>query len=369
MTQLRLRSRIRALLTGAAMLPVVAASLASSPISVSANTTRLISSSGTATIAAAGASSSTSGVQNPEFPGAVGGDAAAAADKNGANRSHTSTTGSVPGIAIGDGNGTIAGSNPELATSFDGLNHFVNRFGVSGGNQFSLEPPDQGLCSNGTYVLETINDVMAVYRPDGTIASGPEALNAFYNYPFAIDRSTLVRGPFATDPSCLFDTATQRWFHVMLTLDTLPNGEYTGSNHLDLAVSKTADPTVKGGWNIYTIRVQDDGTAGTPNHGCSGIWYDGTANNACLGDYPHIGADANGFYITTNEYSFFGSDFHGAQLYALSKQALAAGTPTVAVTQVDTHGMDNGNSGFTLAPAQAPPGGAQERNAGGTEYL
>jgi hypothetical protein len=115
--------------------------------------------------------------------------------------------------------------------------------------------------------------------------------------------------------------------------------------------------------------VQDDGTAGTPNHGCSGIWYDGTANNACLGDYPHIGADANGFYITTNEYSFFGNDFHGAQLYAFSKSALAAGNSSVAVTQVDTHGMDNGNSGFTLAPAQAPPGGAQESSAHGTEYF
>jgi len=92
-------------------------------------------------------------------------------------------------------------------------------------------------------------------------------------------------------------------------------------------------------------------------------------NNTCLGDYPHIGADANGFYITTNEYSFFGNDFHGAQVYAFSKSALAAGSPTVSVTQIDTNGMDAGNSGFTLAPAQAPPGGAQETAAHGTEYF
>ncbi|MEA2636275.1 MAG: hypothetical protein QOH92_3042, partial [Chloroflexota bacterium] len=37
MTKLGLRSRIRVVLTGAAMLPVVAASIASSPVSVSAN--------------------------------------------------------------------------------------------------------------------------------------------------------------------------------------------------------------------------------------------------------------------------------------------------------------------------------------------
>jgi hypothetical protein len=362
MTQLRLRSRIRAVLTGAAILPVLAVGIASSPVSVSANTTRLISTSGTARIAAGSGSSSAAGVQNPELPGPAGGDAAASTGKNGPNRSHSSTTGSVTGIAVGDGKGTLAGSNPELATSFDGLNHFINRFGVSGGNQFSLEPPDQGLCANSSFVLETINDVLAVYNTDGTIAMGPEALNAFYGYAPAIDRSVMppVRGPFATDPSCLFDTATQRWFHVMLTLDSLPNGELIGTNHLDLAVSKTADP--RGDWNIYRVPVQNDGI-------CSGIWYDGTPNNACLGDYPHIGADANGFYITTNSYSFFGNDFHGAQIYAFSKQALAAGNTTVAVTRIDTHGLDKGNSGFTLAPAQAPPGGAQETNAGGTEYF
>jgi hypothetical protein len=360
MSQLGLRSRIRAVLTGAAMLPVVAASIASSPISVSANTTRLISTSGTARIAAGGASTSTAGVENPEFPGAVGGEAAGGGDK-GVNRSHTSTTGSVTGIAIGDGNGTVAGSNPELATSFDGLKCFINRFGVSNGNQFSLEPPDQGLCANSSFVLETINDVMAVYNPDSSVASGPMALNAFYGYAPAIDRQHgNVRGPFATDPSCLYDTATQRWFHVMLTIDSLPNGRFIGTNHLDLAVSQTSDP--RGSWNIYTVPVQNDGT-------CSGTWYDGSPNNACLGDYPHIGADANGFYITTNSYSFFGNDFWGAQIYAFSKQALAAGNTTVAVTRIDTHGLDSGNSGFTLAPAQAPPGGAQESKANGTEYF
>jgi hypothetical protein len=368
----RLMLRIRAALTGAAMLPVLAVGMASSPVTASANTTRFIPSSGTATITGSVASSSTAGVENPEFPGVAEGDAAGAAGASGPNRSHSSTVGgSTSGIATGDGNGTVAGSNPELATSFQGLNHFINRFGVSGGNQFSLEPPDQGLCATNGVILETLNDVLAVYKPDGSFASGPEALNAFYGYPFAINRHTGVRGQFVTDPSCLFDAATQRWFHVVLTLETVPSGKgagrFTGKNHLDLAVSQTSSPS--DGWNIYRVPVQDDGTDGTPDHHCSGIWYDGTPNNTCLGDFPHIGADANGFYITTNEYSFFGNDFHGAQLYAFSKQALAAGAATVAVTQIDTHGMDNGNSGFTLAPAQVPPGGAQESMAGGTEYF
>ena len=48
---------------------------------------------------------------------------------------------------------TIAGTNPELALSIDGLNHRQQRLANSG-NQFSLEPPDQGLCVGNSYVVE-----------------------------------------------------------------------------------------------------------------------------------------------------------------------------------------------------------------------
>ncbi len=364
----RLRSRVRAVLTSTALFfPILAVGIASQPIGAAASSTRLITSSGVTAIADGSGPNTSSGVQNPEFPGSAGFDAAAAAGGSIVNRSHSSDgNGSTTGIASGDGNGTVAGSNPELNASFEGLNHFINRFGVTK-NQFSLEPPDQGLCAGQASILETVNDVLAVYSSSGAVVSGPTTLNRFYRYAPAINRSTGVRGPFVTDPSCLFDTATQHWFHVVLTLDTLPSGRFTGKNHLDLAVSQSS--SLSGGWTIYRIPAQDDGTDGTPNHRCSGTWYDGTANNACLGDYPHIGADANGFYITTNEYSFFGNDFHGAQVYALSKSALAAGAAKVAVTQIDTNGLDAGNSGFTLAPAQAPPGGAQESAAHGTEYF
>jgi len=53
-------------------------------------------------------------------------------------------------------------------TSFDGMNHYDQRFGSSAGtNQFSLEPPDQGLCAGNGFVVETINDVIRVYSPTG----------------------------------------------------------------------------------------------------------------------------------------------------------------------------------------------------------
>jgi hypothetical protein len=210
--------------------------------------------------------------------------------------------------------------------------------------------------------------VTAVYNSSGAKVAGPTTLNHFFGYPPAINRTTLVRGQFVTDPSCYFDRATQRWFMDVLTLETFPsNGRFKGPNHLDLAVSQTADPT--GAWTIYRLPVQDDGTQGTPNHHCSTGPYPVVPTNpfACLGDYPHIGADANGLYLTTNEYSFFGPDFKAAQIYAFSKAALAANAAVVTVTQIDTTGMVGGvQAGFTVWPAEGT-NGEFNASAGGTE--
>ena len=198
-----------------------------------------------------------------------------------------------------------------------------------------------------------------VFDQSGNALTGVIDLNTFYGYLPAINRTTGVRGPFITDPSCLYDSTTKSWFMVVLTLEvSATTGAFLGANHLDIAVSQTSDPT--GAWTIYRVPVQDDGTAGTPNHGCS--------FGPCIGDYPHIGTDKNGFYITTNEYSFFGPEFHGAQIYAFSKRALASGAASVAVTQFDTHGLVGANSGFTVWPSTSPGGGG-ESSQGDAEYF
>src|SRR5207249_1116980 len=111
------------------------------------------------------------------------------------------------------------------------------------------------------------NDVLNVYSLSGASLLGVTDLNTFYGYAAQFNRTTGAQGPFVTDPSCLFDSKTRRWFHVVLTLDVFPDtGDFTGKNHLDLAVSNSANPL--GTWTIYRLPVQDDGTEGTPNHGC-----------------------------------------------------------------------------------------------------
>lgn len=314
--------------------------------------TRQIPSSGTSSFTPA--SSGTTDPSWPEFAGATDNNPGPA-PYNGSIFNRSNSQNASHGASVNSGQ--KAKSNPQLNLSFDGLNHRQQRL-ANGGNQFSVEPPDQGLCAGNGFVMESVNDVLRVYDTAGNPLIGVTDLNTFYGYPAAINRTTGVRGPFVTDPSCYFDQPTQRWFQIVLTLDTFPNGAFKGSNHLDLAVSKTANPT--GSWTIYRIPVQDDGTDGTPNHGCS--------LGPCLGDYPHIGADANGFYITTNEYSFFGPEFKAAQIYAISKSVLASGAASISVTQFDTTGFVNGNPGFTVWPATTP-GSAYETAAGGTEYF
>ena len=58
-----------------------------------------------------------------------------------------------------------------------------------------------------------------------------------------------------------------------------------------------------------------------PNHGCT---LDGVQPGPCFQDYPHIGADGNGVYVSTNEYDLFGPNYNAAQIFAFSKRQLAA---------------------------------------------
>ncbi|MBV9953375.1 MAG: hypothetical protein JO291_15585 [Acidimicrobiia bacterium] len=260
-------------------------------------------------------------------------------------------------------NTPVSGQRPGLGTSYEGVNLFQERYVAANGNQFSFEPPDQGLCVGNGYVLETVNTVLRVFDTAGHPKSPPVALNGFYRYPPAINRTTGKIGPELTDPSCFYDSLHKRWIHVVLTLDVDPSsGDLTLNNHIDLAVSKTASPL--GGWVFYSFNTTDDGSHGTPHHaGCP-----------CIGDYPHIAADHNGVYITVNEYPWddspgvFGNNFNGSQLYALSRRAVTSGARNVRLVQLSNLALRGGTPAFTLIGANSPGNVAASAN-GGSEYF
>ncbi len=256
----------------------------------------------------------------------------------------------------------VANSNPELQLGIDALNHFDQRFGANDGNQFSLEPPDQGLCVGNGYVVETVNSVIQVWDTDGNELTGVGDLNTFFGYPAAIDRSTGVIGPDVIDPQCYFDPENNRFIVDITTLHVDENGDFNGKNSIDVAVSNTGDPT--GDWTIYYVPAQNDGTDGTPNHGCT---LDGSTPGPCFQDYPHIGADKYGVYITTNEYDLFGPSYNAAQIFAFSKSELASHPATINMTLVENLKLA-GTPGWTVWPAISPAG-EYAKEANGTEYF
>ncbi len=219
---------------------------------------------------------------------------------------------------------------PGAATGFNGLSHADQRnagTGVYVNTQFSLEPPDQGLCVGNGFVVEPINLAFAVYSERGRQLTAPTALNQFYKRSPAIDRATNTPGDFLSDPKCYWDPVGHRFIQTVLEMDapgpsnTFP---FFQRSHVLVAVSRTSNPT--GAWNLYSIDASDDGLNGTPSH----------TQCPCLPDQPLLGANRDGVFIATNEFQnnaqFF---FNGGQIYGLGRAALESGASNVVFAHLD----------------------------------
>ncbi|MGH9528438.1 MAG: hypothetical protein ACRD2S_00800 [Terriglobales bacterium] len=243
---------------------------------------------------------------------------------------------------------------------FDGLSNIDQRT-ANNGNQYSLEPPDQGLCAGNGFVVEAVNDVIQVYDRVGNPLTGAEDMNSFFGLAPAIIRGNPnIVGPFLSDPRCYYDAQTKRWFVTELEEDSGNNTGATGRDYNLIAVSQTSDPTA--GFAVFQYDNTDDGLNGTPNHG----------GCPCFGDQPLLGADKYGIYQTTNE--FGATTFNGAQIYAISKAQLVAAAnslDSVAVIQIDASGelVPFGGESYSIQPAQSPSPTAWEAADNGVEYF
>jgi hypothetical protein len=276
------------------------------------------------------------------------------------NKGHTAAGSPPRGIPRSAGR-TAAASDALL--SVNGLTHADQRLAGTGpyiNTQFSLEPPDQGLCVGNGYVLETVNTALRVKDAStGADLTVPTAINQFLGLAPEIVRSNPpVYGDDTTDPRCYYDAATNRWFLTVAQQDTNPSTRALGPSHVEIAVSTSGNPM--GAWNVYSLATTNDGTDGTPSHpGCP-----------CFPDQPLIGADANAFFVSTNEYSTepFGAIFNGAQIYAIDKNALATGASNPNVVGFEGGPLEEGIS-YSVQPATIPPGGTYAAANGGTEYF
>jgi len=260
----------------------------------------------------------------------------------------------------------LASSNSDLALSLAGLN-FTEQRTADGGNQFSVEPPDQGLCVGNGFALEAVNTVFRIRSSaTGAPVSGVAAMNPFFTEDHQIVRSSPpVFGQDLFDPKCYYDPGVNRFFFIIDQIGQNANGSFNGEAFVNIAVSKSGTPTTnRADWFFYKLNVANDGTDGTPTH----------PTCPCFGDQPLVGADTYGLYITTNEYDLepFGGTFNGAQIYAFDKAALAAGTMKVQRIEgapIASSYTTATDFPYSLQPASSPSSGNWVTANNGTEYM
>src|SRR6266567_4861452 len=240
---------------------------------------------------------------------------------------------------------------------FTGLTHLEQRT-ARNGNQFSTEPPDQGLAVGNGFVLEAVNSALNVYDTDGIQQLlRPVALSEFFGLPPGINRTTGFNGVFPGDPVALFDPETERWFVAAWAQLNTATGVPLQQSRLYLAISETSDPT--GAYLIYTLNTT---LAKDPDQG-----------GPRIPDFPHFAVDHYGLYISINEFNITPEGtfdgFIDAAILAISKQALINGSggpfpPVVRFALPFLSGFE-----FTIFPAYTPPGGGPLLVNGGTQFF
>lgn len=160
-------------------------------------------------------------------------------------------------------------------------------------------PPDTMGAAGQNHFMMLINGRYKAFNKNGTVAQNLSEGTFFSNAGYSGGSPSQ---PVAGDPRVVFDPLSGRWFALNFT------GAST-NNRIVLAVSETANPT--GAWKSVAIQT----TGGT------------------FGDFPTMGIDANGVYISTNNFTSGGSFTNQVHLFSLTKNSLlwsGAGSPSLA---------------------------------------
>jgi hypothetical protein len=195
-------------------------------------------------------------------------------------------------------------------------------------------PPDTNGDVGPNYYIQTINVSIGIYDKSNGNRVAAFTFNSF-----------MSQGHFGNlcdtdnfgDPVVLYDSYEDRWVITDFAFKLDGSGNVSPQHVFEcFAVSKTGDP-VNGGWNFYSIE--------TPGG---------------LGDYPKLGIWPDGIYMSANVFGYSASSsYTGYHIWALNKQQMYNGDPTV---QVIDFGGDT--SDFTVIPANSrlqtgtPPAGS-----------
>ncbi len=161
-------------------------------------------------------------------------------------------------------------------------------------------PPDCTLAVGPNHIVATVNSQIAFFSKTGTktfqVALDSTGAPGFFE--------PVGASNFVFDPKCIYDQHSNRFIVI--------SPEYYSSSstaYMDIAISDDSDPN--GTW--YKYRTPCVVTIGTTKY-----WV----------DYPGLGVDANGIYITGNLFGFT-SGFAGAWFRSFDKASLLNGGTAV----------------------------------------
>jgi hypothetical protein len=166
--------------------------------------------------------------------------------------------------------------------------------------QTSWTPPDPNLAVGPNHIVATVNSQIAFFNKTGTktfqVALDSTGAPGFFE--------PVGASNFVFDPKCIYDQHSNRFIVI--------SPEYyssTSTAYMDIAISDDSDPN--GIW--YKYRTSCVVTIGGVNY-----WV----------DYPGLGVDANGIYISGNLFGFT-SGFAGAWFRSFDKTPLLTGATAV----------------------------------------
>ncbi len=180
----------------------------------------------------------------------------------------------------------------------------VNVTASTYGDDSSALPPDPNGAVGPQHFVEFINGAFAVFdKTDGSNIKDISDLEFWSDAGLIISPDDVV-----TDPRVIFDPQSQRWFATMVDVNASAADPTTHANDFLFAVSATADPRAT--WNGFKFQAD-------PDHGD-------------FADFPTMGVDANGVYISGDMFKGESNPQIGPSLVAIPKRDLLLPTPTIA---------------------------------------
>ena len=231
-----------------------------------------------------------------------------------------------PEVQVDEEAPTVEGNPPEdgaEAAAEGGLapGSFANFEGIP---QTAFRPPDCTLAVGPNDVMVAVNVDLVGYNKSGTQTFRWANFTAMFN-------PVLPQGAQLFDPKLAYDHYANRWIVCVAARRANPQGSW-----IMMGVSQTGNPA--GPYWIWATDATRDG----PN--ATGNW----------SDYPMLGFDTQGIYVSTNQFGFSGG-FAYAKVRIFNKAELYAGGagPTHNIRWWDFWNLKNPDNSlaFSVQPA------------------